>query len=112
MTTGSVLSDPKRFASICEAAESTMGSFLEDPSVYSLYRFSNEFSEAAGVEGPEVSHALDALRSGGFRAGMCMLGNSVFTDAPLLDARKILGPGVKGFSCLPCGRPACIIRTE
>ena len=112
MTTGSVLSDPKRFASICEAAESTMGSFLEDPSVDSLYRFSNKFSEAAGVEGPEVSHALDALRFGGFRAGMCMLGNSVFTDAPLLDARRILGPGVKGFSCLPCGRPARIIRTE
>jgi len=111
MTTGSVLSDPVRFASICEAAESTMKGFLEDPSPDSLYRFSNEFSERAGVEGQEVSSALDKLRSRGFRAGMCMLGNSVFTDAPLLEARRILGPKVKGFSCLPCGEPARLIRT-
>jgi len=111
MTTGSVLSDPKRFASICEAAESTMRMFLDQPSTDSLYRFSNEFSQLAGVEGPEVSDALDSLRSRGYRAGMCMLGNSVFTDAPLLEARRILGPKVKGFSCLPCGKPARLIRT-
>ncbi|MBR6204948.1 MAG: pantothenate kinase [Candidatus Methanomethylophilaceae archaeon] len=111
MATGSVLSDPVRFESICEAAGSAMKRFLEGPSADSLYRLSNEFSEEAGVEGQQVSEALSALRSRGFRAGMCMLGNSVFTDAPLMEARRLLGPRTKGFSCAPCGEPARIVRT-
>ena len=111
MATGSVLSDPVRFESICEAAGSAMKRFLEGPSADSLYRLSNEFSEEAGVEGQQVSEALSALRSRGFRAGMYMLGNSVFTDAPLMEARRLLGPRTKGFSCAPCGEPARIVRT-
>ncbi len=70
MATGPVLSDPARLEAICGAAESAMHGFLEGPSHDSLYRQSNAFSEAAGLEGPEVSSALRALRSAGFSAGM------------------------------------------
>ncbi|MBR4226844.1 MAG: pantothenate kinase [Candidatus Methanomethylophilaceae archaeon] len=111
MATGPVLSDPERFEAIRRAAASAMEGFLADPSPDSLYRFSNEFSERAGVEGPDVASAIAALRSRGHRAGMCMLGNSVFTDAPLFEARRILGRRACGFSCAPSGESARVIRT-
>ena len=110
MATGPVLSDPARLEAICGAAESAMHGFLEGPSHDSLYRQSNAFSEAAGLEGPEVSSALRALRSAGFNAGMCMLGNSVFTDAPPEEALSAAGSGAKALVCRPTGRRARVTR--
>ena len=112
MVTGSVLSDPARSEAIAAAAASAMEGFLADPSESSLFRFSNAFSENAGLESPEMSAALDALRSLGYGAGMCMLGNSIFSSAPVRVMRRILGPRAFVASCRPYSGGAAVIRRE
>ena len=59
--------------------------------VDSLYEQSNIFSSHSGLESDQVCDALDVLHSEGYRAGMCMLGNSIFTDAPGHVVRDLLG---------------------
>ena len=112
MVTGSVLSDPDRSAAIIAAAESAMEGFLADPSQANLFRFSNEFSSGTGLESREMSEAMGCLRSMGFAAGMCMLGNSLFTTAPPRVLRRILGPGAFVASCRPYSGEIAIVRRE
>ncbi len=101
MHTGSVLSDPETSARIAKAGSEAVGRFMSSPSEEMLYRCSGEFSSEAGLESPEVSAALSRLRSEGHRAGMCMLGNSVFTDASRDEVLRILGRGAEVYSCRP-----------
>jgi len=82
MHTGSVLSDPVRVAALAGSYDRARGLF--HGSRPSLFEASNAFSVAAGVESPDVSSAIERLRSGNRRAAMCMLGNSIFSDAPYL----------------------------
>ena len=91
MVTGSVLSDPIRMERIREVSEDAMDAFLEARTVDSLYEQSNIFSFHSGLESGQVCDALDILHSEGYRAGMCMLGNSIFTDAPGHVVRDLLG---------------------
>jgi hypothetical protein len=48
-----------------------------------------------------VKMARRQLAANGYRSGMCMLGNSVFTDASVEEARSILGPGALVFDAAP-----------
>ena len=91
MVTGSVLKDPVRMERIREVSGKAMGAFLDEPTVDSLYEQSNVFSSQSGLESPQVHDALGMLHSEGYRAGMCMLGNSIFTDAPGHVVRDLLG---------------------
>jgi pantoate kinase len=101
MVTGSVLSDPQVSERIARAGSAAIEEFMSDPSEEKLYSCSARFSLDAGLESPEISDALSRLRGEGYRAGMCMLGNSVFTDAPEREARRILGRRAEIRCCRP-----------
>ncbi len=112
MVTGSVLSDPVRSEAISSAAEAAMEGFLADRSGSGLFRCSNAFSAEAGLESPEMASVMGVLRSKGYGAGMCMLGNSVFTTAPVRVLRGILGPRAFVASCRPYSGGIPIVRRE
>ncbi len=110
MHTGNVLGDPARFAAISEAGRRAVGEYLEDPGPGRLYSIANRFSAEAGVECGAVSSALEKLHAEGHMAAMCMLGNSVFTDAPPEEAESLLGPDARVFSCASTDREAEVTR--
>lgn len=112
MHTGKLLGDPKTHEAIVSAGDHAVSEYLEMPSEELLYSLSNRFSKVAGVECPTVSQALSELHSNGYRAAMCMLGNSVFTNASAEDVKKVLGEQVQVFTCSSTDAPAHIIRKE
>lgn len=100
MRTESVLADPVSVARVREAAKAAMESFISDPTYDNLYAVSNTFSSESGLESPAVRRVIERLKERGFRAGMCMLGNSVFTDAPEDAVGAILGRGhARAYRC-------------
>ncbi len=110
MHTGNVLRDPKRFAAISDAGRRAVGEYLSGPDAGSLYSLSNRFSAEAGVECAAVSAALEKLHAEGHRAAMCMLGNSIFTDASPGEAESLLGEGARVYSCASTDREAEVTR--
>lgn len=112
VVTGSVLTDPERMKRIRSAAEGCINAFMADRTVDSLYANSNLFSSSSGLESDDMRSALDALRSHGYHAGMCMLGNSIFTDAPVGRVRSLLGLEYDNvFSCHSCSDDLQVTRT-
>ena len=91
MVTGSVLGDQTMMDRIREVSERAMDAFLEERTVDALYRQSNMFSSQSGLESDQLRAALEILHSEGYHAGMCMLGNSVFTDASGNVVKDLLG---------------------
>ena len=81
LRTASVLGDEDSVSRIIGAGDSALRMFTSDMSMDNLFRASNMFSEGAELESGEIRDALRAIRGEGYRAGMCMLGNSVFSDA-------------------------------
>lgn len=113
MKTDSVLGDPNMVSVIRTVGDTAMDMFLGDPSVDNLYATSNWFSERAGVESAAVRKAIIRLQSRGYRAGMCMLGNSIFTDAPEDVVYSVLGRGgVKAFRCPSSSKETMVTRRE
>ncbi len=112
MHTGNVLGDPARFAAISAAGRRAVSGYLKKPGVERMYSISNRFSAEAGVECGAVSAALERLHADGHRAAMCMLGNSIFTDASPEEAESILGQGASLFSCASTDREAGVTRRE
>ena len=100
LRTDSVLGDPYKLKRVREAATESMDSFLMDPSYENLYDVSNSFSSRSGLESPAIRRGIERLMAKGHRAGMCMLGNSLFTDAPEKDVWAVFGRGhVRTFRC-------------
>jgi len=108
VSTGAVLGLPERRRRIASAGSEALESFGGTKD--SLFEQSRRFSLAAGVESPEVAEAIGILGRGRHRAGMCMLGNSVFTDAPYLMVKDAL-PDAQVFSAMSTSEPARIIRS-
>ena len=93
MVTEGILGDNIAVNRIRDSGHSTLNSFLEDPSRDMFFRMSNRFSSEIGLESPSVRKAIMRLNADGYNAGMCMLGNSIFTDAPIEKVRSLLGRG-------------------
>ena len=110
MHTGDTLSNPAVRERIAESGRAALSEYLKDPSEFSLYSISNRFSAASGVESLEVSAALTELHDAGYPAAMCMLGNSIFTDAPTDVIRDLLGDDAGIYVCDSTDRPAEITR--
>ena len=110
MHTGDTLSNPAVRERIAESGRAALSEYLKDPSEFSLYSISNRFAAASGVESPEVSAALTELHDAGYPAAMCMLGNSIFTDAPTDVIRDLLGDDAGIYVCDSTDRPAEITR--
>ena len=107
MHTGQVLSDPERRRRITDAGESSMRVF--NGTRASLFEQSNRFSSVAGVEAPELTSAIRTLHEGHRRAAMCMLGNSLFTDSPVIMVRDAL-PDADVFSMMSTSEPARVVK--
>ena len=93
LRTDSVLGDPFTLKKVREAAGESMDSFIMDPSYENLFDVSNAFSSKSGLESPAVRRAIGCLMGAGHRAGMCMLGNSLFTDASEKEVWAMFGRG-------------------
>ena len=98
MNTGKVLGDPERYSAIRNAGRSAVSEYLESPSTELLFSLSNRFSAETGLECEAVSTAISKLSSAGYHSAMCMLGNSIFTDAPADVTESLLGTDAV-FSC-------------
>ena len=111
MKTDSVLNDVRAVDRIRAASAGSMEAFLAEQTVDSLFEQSCRFSAGSGVESPAIRRAIQRLESKGFRAGMCMLGNSIFTDAPESDVWSLLGRGrVRTYPCSSSSREILVRR--
>jgi pantoate kinase len=72
---------------------------LSNRSEKRLYELSSKFSEAIGLETKDIADALSKLRKKGHMASMCMLGNSIFTNADEKEVHDMLG-NVDLISCV------------
>lgn len=111
MNTGRILGDPRNYNAIVSAGAAAMERFLKYSDRESLFAISNIFSSLTGVESPEVSEAIKDLGARGIRAGMCMLGNSIFADAPADEVASVLGDAAV-FECRSTDEPPRLTRRE
>ena len=109
LDTGVTLSNEDTVAKIQEYGSRMVTDFIVNPSLDLLFNYSKEFSESIGLETPEMKKALSELRKEG-RAGMCMLGHSIFTDVSLKRTREILGDDLFITECHSTGSMPRIIR--
>ena len=110
LRTDSVLGNQSALRAIREVASKAMDAFMADPSYDNLFAVSNAFSSESGLESPVVRRGIERLMSRGYHAGMCMLGNSIFTDAPEKDVRALFGRGhVRTYRC-SSSRKEIVIR--
>ncbi len=82
LNTGAVLSDLTMVEKIAKEGDAAMRKFYSKSTVEGLFNASNYFSENTGLESDQIRFALGSIRDMGYEAGMCMLGNSIFTTAP------------------------------
>jgi len=97
MDTGSVISDENKMKMISAAGAECVSELMNDMSVKRLYELSSGFSDTIGLMTKDVEHALSLLRKD-HMASMCMLGNSIFTNADKEHVRNVLGD-VTVISC-------------
>jgi pantoate kinase len=123
LSTAGVLGNKSQLNKISESGDNAMIEFnghmaipksesKEDSTKDLLFNISNKFSSEAGIRGPAVAEAMRILDKNGIRSSMCMLGNSIFTDAPEEEVRRALGGRGMIFSTSSTGEPARIIRRE
>lgn len=105
MNTGHILGDPLVCETIRLAGSTAVNEYLRNPSVDRLFEISNRFSAETGLESREVFETIAHLREEGYNAGMCMLGNSIFTDAPPEIVTGRLGHSEGVFSCTSTDEP-------
>ncbi len=111
LETDSVLGDSRMLDSIRRASAEALDGFMADPTRDNLFEMSNRFSSESELESPAIRKTIENLKSKGYGAGMCMLGNSVFTDAPEEVLWSIFGRGrVRTFSCSSSPREITISR--
>jgi len=109
LRTGTVLNDDTTMKRIREIGERCVRDYMDEPSEDSLYSISSLFSEQIGLETDDVKKALSLLRKN-HRASMCMLGNSIFTDACADDVRKLLGNNAEVIECASCAEGPRVIH--
>lgn len=110
LSTASVLGDDSKVRRLCEAGDAAMSHFLKNTTKDSLFSISNKFSSEAQIRSQKVNDTMLALEQGGIRSSMCMLGNSIFTDASEEEVRIILGDENMIFGSVSTAEPAHIIQ--
>jgi len=98
LSTKSVLGNPETMDRIIRAGDSAMVEFDKDRSIEGLFRVSNSFSIEIGLESEEVSLGMEELEEEGYNSGMCMLGNSIFSDVPK-DVAEQMFQGARVIEC-------------
>jgi len=98
LKTGTVLSDNTLMEKISIEGDAAIRMLNSMASMEGLFKASNHFSESTGLESDEIRTALCIIRDAGHEAGMCMLGNSIFTTASA-DEMKEMFPSAAVISC-------------
>ncbi|AMK14474.1 pantothenate kinase CoaA [methanogenic archaeon mixed culture ISO4-G1] len=111
LMSGPILTDPVMMERIARAGDESMAMFNSDRSIEGLFAASNRFSEIIGLESPELRSGPKAIWKEGYHAGMSMLGNSIYTDAPM-DVLRPMFSKEKLFSCSSYSGPVRVTRTE
>lgn len=111
LITSTVLSDRDKLVRIREAGAMAMDDYVADMSLTSLFKISNWFSKETGLRTKGINKAISDLEEKGYMAAMCMLGNSIFTNAPLKTVRNVLG-NVWATTCTATTDEAKIIHTK
>lgn len=111
LITGTVLSDKDKLTKIRDAGAKAMNDYLANMSLKSLFKISNQFSEDSGLRTNDIDDPISKIEEKGYMAAMCMLGNSIFTNASLETVKKVLG-NVSAVACTATTDEARIIRTE
>jgi len=111
LKTESVLTDEAEMKKIIAAGDVAMAGFSEDRTIPGLFSVSNRFSEAIGLESEEIREALKAIRKEGYHGGMCMLGNSIYTDLPMEKAQRMFS-SASLFKTSSYSGPIEVTRTE
>lgn len=111
LSTASVLGDDDKVIRITEAGDKAMSMFLSKPSIDNLFECASMFSKQVGLESLEVSEAIAKVEGEGHKACMCMLGNSIYSDLPADELKRIL-PNAEVFSCSTYSEPIRVTRTE
>ena len=104
--TKDVLSDDAAIERIKRAGAECVNEYIARPHEKRLYGISAKFMNAAGLGTERVREALSALAA--YPASMCMLGNSIFTNASAPEVKDALGAGVTAFPCRSGGGPKVI----
>ena len=112
LSTASILSDRVLSQRISDAGGRYTDMFMEDPTPDNLFEYSYRFAEETGLVPPEMKTILDRLRAEGYGAGMCMLGCSIFTDAPADVVREAAGDGARVFPCSSSHAAVGVTRKE
>jgi len=112
MKTSDILKDDSKYNAIISAGESTVADYMRDATKERLFDISNRFSMASGVERNNVSDAIGKLKEKGIRSAMCMLGNSIFSEASEDEIKEVLGEDIWTFSTRSTNESARIIRKE
>jgi Predicted archaeal kinase (sugar kinase superfamily) len=86
LETKNILENKMKMSMISLAGRIAVETYQKNTSIDSLFSISREFSKAAGLESRDISFALSMLNE----AGMCMLGNSIFTTASADEVSNIL----------------------
>ena len=112
MKTSDILRDEGRYNAIISAGGPTVTDYLKDVTKERLFDISNTFSSVSGVEQNNVADAIRRLKEKGIRSAMCMLGNSIFSEASENEITEVLGENIWTFSTRSTGGSARIIRKE
>ena len=110
LSTAGVLGDAEISKRICGAGDAVVDEFCGCGTKDLLFEMSDRFSAEAGLRGPAVAEAMGVLRKNGIRSSMCMLGNSIFTDAREKEVRDVLGDRGRIFRTSSTGEPARVTR--
>ena len=111
LNTGSVLSEPDKMERISRSADECLEKFSRDLTIDGLYKWSNRFSEDTGLESAEIRDAMRAIRERGHHAGMCMLGNSLYSDITKEEAEELF-PESLVVECSSYSGPLMVIHRE
>jgi pantoate kinase len=78
LETADVLEDDEAMERVDKAGESALDGLLKDPSIHELVDLSWEFALEAGLTTERVEEGVGDIRSSGGKAGMAMLGETVY----------------------------------
>ena len=109
ISTDTVLSNGEVMRKISAAGKECVNSYLNIRTERALYELSSRFSSSVGLETAEIKDALSLLRKD-HGASMCMLGNSIFTNASEKTAIEVLGADAHVISCSSGAEGPKIIR--
>jgi len=108
MDTSSILSDRIAMSGISSAGASCVNEYINARTEDALYELSSGFSASAGLETSGMKDVLSSLRKD-HKASMCMLGNSIFTNADEDKVRSIVGDA-EVFTCHSSAEGPKVIR--